>query len=417
MPTKLGFRVPLPYKLGEDQFPGNVEEKVRSEAATYIWINKHCPELSILKLRGFGVPGGFNFCEPTVVPLWARVKSYICRIVYLFFKASSELHPSKYGPQRRNIRLEHGYILMDWIDDGTEMLSRTFSPPHTDVQRDNLYRSMSKIMLSLAKIPQPRIGSWLIDDNGLISLTNRPMFCELHQLENWSISTDIPRTMTYTSTDSLYFDLPQCHDNRLQYQMNAAFDETDARSQAKDLVLMRALLHRFTDRSNRNRPFVMQLTDIHDSNVFVDEDWIIRHVVDLEWTCSLPLENLQPPFWLTGMGIDQIEGHELERFKACFDRFVEIFQEEESSMSAFLQRGGKPYSPTTLMKTALDDGRYWYLAALHTPKGLFIVFKGHIQSMFDEVPRDLLREGISPFWAPRMTCFLDSKLSGYKTIS
>jgi hypothetical protein len=60
LPAKMGFRVPLPYKIGEEAFAGNAEEKVRSEAATYIWINENCPDIPIPKLRGFGVPGGFS---------------------------------------------------------------------------------------------------------------------------------------------------------------------------------------------------------------------------------------------------------------------------------------------------------------------------------------------------------------------
>ncbi|EEH35873.2 hypothetical protein PAAG_00196 [Paracoccidioides lutzii Pb01] len=35
-PEKMSFRVPLPYKIGEEEFPGNAEDKVPSEAATYI---------------------------------------------------------------------------------------------------------------------------------------------------------------------------------------------------------------------------------------------------------------------------------------------------------------------------------------------------------------------------------------------
>lgn len=60
LPSKMGFRVPLPYKVGEESFPGNAEEKVRSEAATYIYINEKCPDVPIPKLRGFGVTGGFS---------------------------------------------------------------------------------------------------------------------------------------------------------------------------------------------------------------------------------------------------------------------------------------------------------------------------------------------------------------------
>jgi hypothetical protein len=59
----MAFRVPLPYKVGEQHYPGNCEEKLRSEAATYIWINKNCPEVPTATLRGFGVPGGMSVSD------------------------------------------------------------------------------------------------------------------------------------------------------------------------------------------------------------------------------------------------------------------------------------------------------------------------------------------------------------------
>ncbi|KAJ4525198.1 hypothetical protein HRR78_003344 [Exophiala dermatitidis] len=54
------FRVPLPYKIGEDHFPGNVDEKIRCETATYIYIRQHCPEVPIPMLLGFGLPTGIS---------------------------------------------------------------------------------------------------------------------------------------------------------------------------------------------------------------------------------------------------------------------------------------------------------------------------------------------------------------------
>lgn len=36
--SRVMVRFPLPYKVGELQNPGNAEEKIRSEAATFIWI-------------------------------------------------------------------------------------------------------------------------------------------------------------------------------------------------------------------------------------------------------------------------------------------------------------------------------------------------------------------------------------------
>jgi hypothetical protein len=282
---------------------------------------------------------------------------------------------------------------MDWIESGdAQMLSNVFAMSHTEAQTQTLYRSMSRIMISLAKIPQSQIGSWTIDNDGQISLSNRPLLCHIHQLENWAIPSDISRNMSYTSADSFYLDLLTSHDNRLQFQGNAVYSEIDARSQAKDLVLMRALLHKFTNRHLHDGPFIVQLTDMHSSNIFVDKDWNIKHIIDLEWTCSLPLGNLVPPFWLTGKSVDQIKGTEYERFKMYYKQFVEIFKQEE--MGKLLYHNGDLYSRAMSMDSALEDGRYWYWNALQTAKGLFNVFRTHLQPFYDTASKESLR---SPF--------------------
>ncbi|PGH29554.1 hypothetical protein GX50_07696 [[Emmonsia] crescens] len=44
-------RIPLvPFMIGEENNPGNMDKKLRSEAATYIWIHKHCPSVPIPSL-------------------------------------------------------------------------------------------------------------------------------------------------------------------------------------------------------------------------------------------------------------------------------------------------------------------------------------------------------------------------------
>lgn len=52
------IRLPLPYKVGESTYPGNADEKLRSEAATFIWIRENCPDIPVPHLWGFGFPGG-----------------------------------------------------------------------------------------------------------------------------------------------------------------------------------------------------------------------------------------------------------------------------------------------------------------------------------------------------------------------
>ena len=69
--TRVIIRIPLPYKLGETENVGNVEEKARCEAATYIWIKNNCSSVPIPRLWGFGFTSGscvsFFFFQPSPI--------------------------------------------------------------------------------------------------------------------------------------------------------------------------------------------------------------------------------------------------------------------------------------------------------------------------------------------------------------
>jgi hypothetical protein len=62
-----------------------------------------------------------------------------------------------------------------------------------DTRRRNLYRGMSRILLDLAKVPLPRIGSWTLSKHGTISLTNRPVLDITMLWNRHEIPTGIPR--------------------------------------------------------------------------------------------------------------------------------------------------------------------------------------------------------------------------------
>lgn len=49
------LRFPLPYRVGETSYPGNSDEKIACEAATYAWLEENCPSVPIPKLYGFGL--------------------------------------------------------------------------------------------------------------------------------------------------------------------------------------------------------------------------------------------------------------------------------------------------------------------------------------------------------------------------
>ncbi|KAL4891609.1 hypothetical protein BDV59DRAFT_194291 [Aspergillus ambiguus] len=376
---KMAFRVPLPYKVGEDFYPGNCEEKLRCEAATYIWIGKNCPDVPIPTLRGFGVSGGLS---PRVLTPWQRLKCFVWR---LFSRVCGRTAFCDYIPHMRTAFLDHGYTLIDWIEgEDEQILSDTFSPFHTETQMQNLHKSMAKIIISLAKVPQPRIGSWTISNDGQLSLPNRPLLRHLQQLENWNIPSGIARDTTYMSADTLYLDLLASHDNRLRFQGNAIFDENDACRQAADLVLMRATLPQFTDSSLRDGP-----------NIFVDRDWNIRHIIDIEWACSLPLENLLVPYWLTG--------------ERRYRQFTDAIRKEETDSPLYYKN--TVYSLALTMDRAWDQRHYWYLNALETPKSLFNIFEDHLQPFYEEPPEKNLHAAVSPFWVSEMRSFIGSRLN------
>ncbi|KAE8407861.1 hypothetical protein BDV37DRAFT_268992 [Aspergillus pseudonomiae] len=57
------IRIPLPFKIGEAFNPGNMDEKLRCEVATYIWIRENCLTVPIPSLYGFAFPNRLTVCE------------------------------------------------------------------------------------------------------------------------------------------------------------------------------------------------------------------------------------------------------------------------------------------------------------------------------------------------------------------
>lgn len=55
LPQFVIIRFPLPYRVGEAAFPGNSDEKISCEAATYAWLQENCPSVPIPGLYGFGL--------------------------------------------------------------------------------------------------------------------------------------------------------------------------------------------------------------------------------------------------------------------------------------------------------------------------------------------------------------------------
>jgi len=277
---------------------------------------------------------------------------------------------------------------------------------HDQDRRANLFRDLSRIILSLDRFTFPRIGSLTIDDHGVLSLTNRPLTCTVQQLENLGIPTDIPRDLTYSTVDAYLSDILAYHDNRIRYMPNSMHNTLDGQEQLSALTIMRALLRHFTNRDLRHGPFVLTLTDIHQSNIFVDSNWHITAMIDLEWACARPIEMQHPPYWLTSCSLDGLDGKHLEAYSSVHSEFLEAFETEERSL-------GKGDIPSTrLMRKGWELGSYWYLSALDSPKGLYNLYLTHIRRRFAK-PEDSNTEfdrSVSAYWSTGVAEFIASKV-------
>ncbi|RMZ76005.1 hypothetical protein DV738_g5194, partial [Chaetothyriales sp. CBS 135597] len=364
------FRLPLPYKVGGAE---NGDEKIRCEAATYIWLQENCPSVPIPRLHGFGLSTGEMFTPIENLPLLTRLVHRIYRQLLAWFKFPV---PSKYirhqGPSP--CPLGSGYLLIDYIEKTEgKMLSCTWEEQHQDTKlRRNLFQGLSRILLDLAHVSLPRIGSFTVDNNGFLHLANRPLSMVIHQWENEGIPVDIPHQLTYTSVDSYVMDiLIGIHDNRLRYQPNGASDGKDCIYQISALAAMKTISPLFLRRDLRNGPFFLSLTDLHASNIMVDEDWNIKCLIDLEWALSSPVEMVQPPHWLANQPITHVDE---KTYEAVFREFVDILGEAEQELSIQPQHG-----LSHVMKQAWEMGTFWYALALRSPMALIPLFYDRIQ--------------------------------------
>ena len=112
----------------------------------------------------------------------------------------------------------------------------------------NLFRGIARLILSVSRVPLPRIGSFEFQHDGTISLTNRPLSCGMTILENDGAPRVMQRNDTYTCVEPYVSDMLTFHGGRFHAQPNAANHERDCRFQMAVQALLRASSFRYYDR-------------------------------------------------------------------------------------------------------------------------------------------------------------------------
>lgn len=102
--------------------------------------------------------------------------------------------------------------------------------------------------------------------------------------------------------------------------------------------LMRSIMPQFINSKTKRGPFFVGLTDLHTSNIFVNEQWQVTSLIDLEWACSHPVEMLRPPHWLTGQNLDRLDGANFKTFSDICEEFMAELQQQERLLTSEVSR-------------------------------------------------------------------------------
>ncbi|KAI9038762.1 uncharacterized protein KD926_010497 [Aspergillus affinis] len=342
------LRFPLPYRIGESFRPGNCDEKVRCEAGSYAWLQENCPDVPIPKLYGFALSTGETFTRLENLPYLPNCFQFLRQHLLSWLKDSI---PSQYvrhqstDPIFTDGIVNKGYLLIEFIEETRgSMLSNTWREGQNGPKlRMNFFRDLSRLFLNITRIPLSRIGSFIIDNDGFLHLTNRLLSIELQQLENEEVPTEIPRNYTYSTVDSYIIDVLGFHDNRFRYQPNAVNNLGDCAYQLSVLTSMRTIFQS-----------------------------IFR-----------PVEMLGPPYWLADKGVGQLVPSE---YNVIRHEFMEaLITEEQHRDSAILSCSNDGVSQlclSDLMKRSWKTGAFWYSLALSSPSALFTIFSKHVRPLF-----------------------------------
>lgn len=289
------------------------------------------------------------------------------------------------------------------------MLSETWEQYRGDnIHRRRLFQGIARVMLSLARVPQPRIGSFQFNDDGTITLTNRPLQCTTMILENDGTPRTMQRSETYSCTEPFVADWLHFHDQRFISDPNATFGYRNCRHEMCDRVLFRAIAHNYIRRDTRNGPFFLQLDDLHPSNIFVDKQWNITSLVDLEWICALPVENLYVPYWVTGQAIDGIENEKLAEFEKVRDEFMDILEEEEQAATA-----EHSLSLTQVMRESSKSGAEWFWHGIGSVNAMACLSRVHPFPRFSGPISVGEQDAVFKFWCQSATEIVQRKVREY----
>lgn len=252
------------------------------------------------------------------------------------------------------------------------MLSESWRQKRNDARLYNLQQGLARIMVSCTRLRLPRIGIFRIDDCGYLRLDNRPISVQSTLHENEGLSRIMSRHTTYSSVNDFVLSELMAYETRFLEQPNAIVSRGDAQYQITGLATAKLILPQLLRDDLDAGPFVFALTDLHQSNIFVDENWNITCIVDLEFACSWPVEFYQAPHWLDVDFIDDVTPTDFATRHADFVRHIEREEELQRFEDQSIGTGTERLS--SIMQGSWDRGAFWVALTLRDPVSFAAIF-------------------------------------------
>ncbi|CAK7262921.1 hypothetical protein SEPCBS119000_000221 [Sporothrix epigloea] len=437
------LRLPMAAKCAESMYPGSIEEKMRCEAAMYVWMQQNCPDIRVPHLYGFGLPTGKHFAHASHLFIFRRI---VLSIKRFFATVFGQPEPSQYlsvPVKKSDCPIETGYMILEHFgasvgqelplkvrkakvvaSSAVECLPEPIPILSEPTKMVNLFRGVSRIILSLARVPQPRIGAFRFNDDGTISLDSRPVSAEMIVLENAGAPRTVDVGTTFSSVDEYVGSLQTFHEQRFITAPNAASSEDDAVDQMGTMAFLRAVTHHYAGAQSRRRckgPFVLTMSDNNQSNIMVDDDWNVTGIYDLEWIFSAPVDQPREPPWLTWSLVDGIVDTEhggYEAYAAVRAAFMAVFTEEERQADTReLEKALGGTRLSAVMEESWATKTFFFYASLLSVNGMVQIVRSQLWPAFfgsaDE--RGLLdpHMALTQLWAPKAVDVVAKKMSDH----
>lgn len=160
----------------------------------------------------------------------------------------------------------------------------------------------------------------------------------------------------------------------------------------------------------RDGPLFLTLTHLHRRNIFVDEDWNIQIVIDLEWRVRSQSKCSCRPISSTALDVDGFTDTEsVAEIDGLLKEYIAIYKEEETA-----QNGALYQAP--VIQHVWKSGSFWYFQAVKVPKGIYRVLNSNIQPLFnkDHCEESIFDQVFWWYWSANAKGVIQKKLRDKK---